>query len=103
MPITRRDRDWSFHVVITGVDEVQAVVQSDQLRSVSWEKRGSRFTCRAPAAAIDEVRAGKAKAAAVALNAASVRTASERRTRAPEIECRILFHRRREFDADAVG
>jgi mRNA interferase MazF len=39
-PITRRDRDWSFHVAISGVDEVQGVVQSDQLRSVSWEKRG---------------------------------------------------------------
>ena len=55
-PITRRDRDWSFHVAIT-VDDVQGVVQSDQLRSVSWEKRGSRFICRAPAVAIDEVRA----------------------------------------------
>ena len=56
-PITRRDRDWSFHVAITALDDVQGVVQTDQLRSVSWEKRGSRFICRAPAAVIDEVRA----------------------------------------------
>ena len=56
-PITRRDRDSSFHVAITGVDDVQGMVQTDQLRSVSWEKRGSRFICRAPAAVIDEVRA----------------------------------------------
>ena len=56
-PIKRRDRDCSFHVAITGVDDVQGVVQTDQLRSVSWEKRGSRFIGRAPAAVIDEVRA----------------------------------------------
>ena len=56
-PITRRDRDWSFHVAITGIDDVQGVVQADQLRSVSWEKRGSRFICKAPAAVLDEVRA----------------------------------------------
>jgi mRNA interferase MazF len=56
-PITRRDRDWSFHVAITGIDDVQGVVQADQLRSVSWEKRGSRFIGTAPAAVLDEVRA----------------------------------------------
>jgi len=56
-PITRRDRDWSFHVAITGIDDVQGVVQTDQLRSLSWEKRGSRFICSAPATVLDEVRA----------------------------------------------
>ena len=56
-PITRRDRDWNFHVAIAGIDQVQSVVQTDQLRSVSWEKRGSRFICPAPANVLDEVRA----------------------------------------------
>jgi mRNA interferase MazF len=56
-PITRRDRDWSFHVAITGADDVQGVVQTDQLCSPSWEKRGSRFICTAPATVLDEVRA----------------------------------------------
>ena len=56
-PITRRDRDWSFHVASTGIDDVQGVVQTDQLRSVSWEKRGSRFICSAPGTVLDEVRA----------------------------------------------
>jgi mRNA-degrading endonuclease toxin of MazEF toxin-antitoxin module len=56
-PIARRDCDWSFHVVITGIDDVQGVVQTDHLRSVSWEKRGSRFICAAPGAVLDEVRA----------------------------------------------
>jgi mRNA interferase MazF len=56
-PITRRDRDWNFHVPISGVDDVQGVVQADQLRSLSWDKRGSRFICKAPASVLDEVRA----------------------------------------------
>jgi mRNA interferase MazF len=56
-PITRRDRDWSFHVAITDIDDVQGVVQTDQLRSLSWEKRGSRFICSAPVTVLDEVRA----------------------------------------------
>jgi hypothetical protein len=32
-------------------------VQTDQLRSASWERRGSRFVCEAPAGVLDEVRA----------------------------------------------
>jgi mRNA-degrading endonuclease toxin of MazEF toxin-antitoxin module len=53
----RRDRDWSFHVATTGIDDVQGVVQTDQLRSLSWEKRRSRFICSASATVLDEVRA----------------------------------------------
>src|SRR5947209_19935805 len=56
-PITRRDRDWSFHVAIPGIDEISGVVQADQLRSASWEQHGSRFICRASAKVVDEVRA----------------------------------------------
>ena len=56
-PITRRDRDWSFHVAIPDGDEVSGVVQTDQLRSVSWAQRGSRFISKAPAGVLDEVRA----------------------------------------------
>ena len=56
-PITRRDRNWSFHVAIPDNDEISGVVQADQLRSASWEQRGSRFICRAPATVLDEVRA----------------------------------------------
>ena len=48
-PITRRDRDWSFQVAIPDSDEISGVVQTDQLRSASWEQRGSRFICKAPA------------------------------------------------------
>ena len=56
-PITRRDRNWSFHVAIPDNDEISGVVQADQLRSASWEQRGSRFICKAPATVLDEVRA----------------------------------------------
>ena len=56
-PITRRDRQWNFHVAVTGSEEVQGVVQTDQLCSLSWEKRGSRFIGKAPANVVDEVRA----------------------------------------------
>ena len=56
-PITRRDRDWNFHVPIPDGYEISGVVQADQLRSASWELRGSRFICKAPADVLDEVRA----------------------------------------------
>ena len=55
--ITSRDRDWSFHVAIPDGHEVRGVVQTDQLRSASWEQRGSRFVCEAPAGVVDDVRA----------------------------------------------
>jgi mRNA interferase MazF len=56
-PITRRDRVWCFHVPMPDVHEISGVVQADQLRSASWEQRGSRFICKAPAGVLDEVRA----------------------------------------------
>lgn len=56
-PITRRDREWSFHVAIPNSDGVSGVVQADQLRSASWAQRGSRFIGKAPASLLDEVRA----------------------------------------------
>jgi mRNA interferase MazF len=56
-PITRRDRDWNFHVPLPEGDEISGVVQTDQLRSASWEQRGSRFISKAPARVLDEVRA----------------------------------------------
>ena len=57
-PITRRDRDWSFHMSrIPEDNEISGVTQTDQLRSASWEERGSRFICQAPAGVLDEVRA----------------------------------------------
>jgi mRNA interferase MazF len=56
-PITNRDRDWSFHVAMPDGHQVRGVVQADQLRSASWEQRGSRFVCEAPAGVVDDVRA----------------------------------------------
>ena len=56
-PITLLDRDWSFHVPLPDGGEISGVVQVDQLRSASWEQRGSRFIANAPASVLDEVRA----------------------------------------------
>jgi mRNA interferase MazF len=56
-PITSRDRHWSFHVAIPDGHEVSGVVQTDQLRSASWQQRGSQFVCVAPVEVIEEVRA----------------------------------------------
>jgi mRNA interferase MazF len=56
-PITRRDREWSFQVPIPEDDVISGVVQADQLRSASWEQRGSRFICKAATSVLDEVRA----------------------------------------------
>ena len=56
-PVTRRDRDWSFHVPIPEGNEISGVIQTDQLRSASWEERGSRFICQAPPRVLEEVRA----------------------------------------------
>ena len=56
-PITRRDREWNFHVPLPASEELRGVVQTDQLRSVSWEQRGSRFISKASAGVLDEVRA----------------------------------------------
>jgi mRNA interferase MazF len=56
-PITNRDRDWSFQVGIPDGHQVSGVVQTDQLRSASWEQRGSRFLCQAPVGVLDDVRA----------------------------------------------
>ena len=55
--ITRRDRDWSFHVPLPVGDEISGVVQVDQLRSVSWEQRESSFFRQAQAGVVDDVRA----------------------------------------------
>jgi mRNA interferase MazF len=56
-PITQRDCEWSFHVPIPEGDVISGVVQADQLRSASWEQRGSRLICKAPTSVLDEVRA----------------------------------------------
>jgi mRNA interferase MazF len=55
--ITRRDRDWSFQVSIPHGHAIGGVVQADQLRSLSWEQRGSKFIFVAPKGILEEVQA----------------------------------------------
>jgi mRNA interferase MazF len=56
-PITSHDRDRNLQVVITDICEISGVVQTDQLRSASWEQRASRFICQASPAVPEDVRA----------------------------------------------
>jgi mRNA interferase MazF len=56
-PITSHDRDWALEVAIPKGYDIIGVVQTDQLRSLSWEQRGARFICKAAAALLNEVRA----------------------------------------------
>jgi mRNA-degrading endonuclease toxin of MazEF toxin-antitoxin module len=56
-PITSHDRDWKLQALIPEGCEITGVVQTDQLRSASWEERGARFICYAPAAVLEDVRA----------------------------------------------
>jgi mRNA interferase MazF len=56
-PITSRNRDWGLQVAMPDGHQVSGVVQTDQVRSASWEQRGSRFACQAPAGVLDDVRA----------------------------------------------
>jgi mRNA interferase MazF len=56
-PITSHDRDWKLQALIPEGSDIRGVVQTDQLRSASWEERGARFICRAPAAVLEEVGA----------------------------------------------
>jgi hypothetical protein len=41
---------------VIGGEKISGAAQADQLRSASWEQRGSRFICKAPAGILDEVR-----------------------------------------------
>src|SRR5258708_17876629 len=56
-PITRRDRDWSFHVPLPDSDEISGVVPTVQLPSRSWEMRGSPFLFKAPPPVLHEYTA----------------------------------------------
>ena len=61
-PITRRDRDWSFHVPLPNGEVISGVVQADQLRSAS--QRGSPYAKLKPGCLTKDATA---QTAAVAL------------------------------------
>jgi mRNA interferase MazF len=60
-PITNQQKGYPFEVAIPPGHGVTGVVLSDQVKSVSWERRGASLRCIAPSEVIREAR-GKVKA-----------------------------------------
>lgn len=55
-PITNRQKGYPFEVVIPGGHPVAGVVLSDQVKSLSWERRNSTFRCLGPPDVVRETR-----------------------------------------------
>lgn len=60
-PITSQQKSYPFEVAIPLGDAVSGVVLSDQVKSLSWEMRGTEFAGRASAAVLRQAK-GKIKA-----------------------------------------
>jgi mRNA interferase MazF len=60
-PITSQQKGYPFEVAIPAGHAVGGVVLSDQVRSVSWETRGTEFAGHAPDLVLLQTR-GKVKA-----------------------------------------
>ncbi|MDE2293673.1 MAG: endoribonuclease MazF [Elusimicrobia bacterium] len=55
-PLTTRVKGYPFEVAVPEGSKARGVVLADQVRSLDWRARGSRFLCRLPEAAVGEVR-----------------------------------------------
>jgi len=60
-PITNQQQGYPFEVVIPGGHPVTGVVLSDQVKSLSWQRRAAAFRCASPGAVLREAR-GKVRA-----------------------------------------
>ena len=60
-PVTNQNKGYPFEVALPEGFTVSGVVLSDQIKSLSWSHRESRFICEAPTGVIAEVKA-KSKA-----------------------------------------
>lgn len=54
-PITSRAKGYPFEVAIPAGLRASGVVLSDQVKSLDWQARNARFSCKVPAAVIAEV------------------------------------------------
>ncbi len=54
-PITSRVKGYSFEVPVPGGLEVTGVILADQVKSLDWSARASRFCCRLSDAAVSDV------------------------------------------------
>ena len=60
-PITSQQKGYPFEVAIPAGHSVGGVVLSDQVKSLSWQIRGTEFAGRAPVAVLEQAK-GKIKA-----------------------------------------
>lgn len=60
-PITNRQKGYPFEVLIPLGHPVSGVVLSDQVKSLSWERRNAVFRCPSPAGVLRDAR-GKIRA-----------------------------------------
>ena len=55
-PITNQQKGYPFEVAIPAGHAVTGVVLSDQMKSLSWERRGAVLRCGAPAGVVRETK-----------------------------------------------
>src|SRR5580704_9235045 len=55
-PITNQQKGYPFEVAIPPGHRVTGVVLSDQVKSLSWERRGAALRCSAPTGVIRETK-----------------------------------------------
>lgn len=54
-PITSRIKGFPFEVPLPAAAGVQGAVLADQVKSLDWRARGSKFACALPPAVVEEV------------------------------------------------
>ena len=54
-PITTKAKGYPFEVPLPAGLKASGVVLSDQARSLDWQARGAKFSCKAPAEVVAEV------------------------------------------------
>lgn len=56
-PITSQVKGYPFEVAVPGGLPVSGVILTDQIKSLDWKSRGSRYCCNLPVPAFAEVQA----------------------------------------------
>ena len=54
-PITSKANGYPFEVSLPATGPVTGVILSDQIKSLDWKARRTRFACRAPRRVVSEV------------------------------------------------
>ncbi|MDE2510195.1 MAG: endoribonuclease MazF [Elusimicrobia bacterium] len=54
-PITSRAKGYPFEVPLPAGLETSGVVLSDQVKSLDWQARQAKFSCRLPSSVVDNV------------------------------------------------